>query len=174
LRLLLVELLDRAERIELVEESAVDHFIFRRASQRVKIAPMRRVVILSLAALPAAALAAAPPSALAKVAGGLWEISGVPGASAPVRQCVADVLTLAQFEHRSRTCTHTVITDDGSSTLIRYSCGAAGFGHSEIDVITPRSLRIATQGISDELPFNYVLQAHRVGDCEKSASSSSH
>ena len=136
---------------------------------------MRRGVILGLAiALPAAAFAAAPPSALAKVAGGLWEISGVPGANAPVRQCVGDVLALAQFEHRSRTCTRTVITDEGSSTVIRYSCGAADFGHSEIKVITPRALRISTQGISDQLPFNYVLQAHRVGDCEKSASSSSH
>ena len=155
--------------------SAADHFIFRRRAPVLNNAPMRRVVILGLAiAAPAAALAAAPPAALAKVAGGLWEISGVPGASAPVRQCIGDVLTLAQFEHRSRTCTRTVITDEGSSTVIRYSCGAAGFGHSEIDVITPRSLRISTQGISDQLPFNYVLQAHRVGDCEKSASSSSH
>ena len=136
---------------------------------------MRRAVILGLAiAVPAAVLAAAPPSALAKVAGGVWEISGVPGASAPVRQCVGDVTTLAQFEHRSNTCTRTVVTDEGTSTVIRYSCGAAGFGNSEINVITPRSLRISTQGISDQLPFNYVLQAHRVGDCEKSASSSSH
>lgn len=136
---------------------------------------MRRVVILGLAiGVPAAVFAAAPPSALAKVAGGLWEISGVPGASGPVRQCVGDVLTFAQFEHRSRTCARTVISDDGSSTVIRYSCGAADFGHSEIHVITPRALRISTQGISDELPFNYVLQARRVGDCEKSASSPSH
>ena len=136
--------------------------------------PMRSVILAIAVAVPTVALAAAPPSALAKVAGGLWEISGVPGASAPVRQCVANVMALAQFEHRSRTCSRTVVTDEGTSTVIRYSCGAAGFGHSEIDVITPRSLRIATQGISDQLPFNYVLQAHRVGDCEKSASSSSH
>ena len=45
------------------------------------------------------------------------------------------------------------------------SSGAAGFGHSEVTLLTPRSLRIATQGISDGLPFNYVLQAHRIADC---------
>jgi hypothetical protein len=67
-----------------------------------------------------------------------------------------------------------VIKDAGTSAQVEYSCGGAGFGHSEIDVITPRSLRIATQGISDGLPFNYVLQARRVDDCPKSASTARH
>jgi len=34
-------------------------------------------------------------------------------------------------------------------------------------LITPRSIRIETQGISDNLPFNYVIQARRVGDCPR-------
>jgi len=66
------------------------------------------------------------------------------------------------------------LKDDGSSVAIEYSCGAAGFGHSEIDVITPRSLRISTQGISDGLPFNYVLQARRIDDCPKNATVTRH
>ena len=136
---------------------------------------MRRGLILAAAiAVPAAALAAAPPAALTKVAGGLWEISGIPGANSAVRQCVADVRALAQFEHRTRTCSRTVLSEKGTSTVITYSCGPADFGQSQIDVITPRSLRIATQGISDQMPFNYVIQAHRVGDCTKTAASSSH
>jgi hypothetical protein len=125
-------------------------------------------------AIPAAVIVAAPPVALSKVAGGMWEISGVPGASAPLRQCIADVLTLAQFEHRTRNCSRTVLSDKGESTVINYSCGPADFGQSQIDVITPRALTIRTQGISDQLPFNYVLEARRIGDCEKNASSSPH
>jgi hypothetical protein len=132
------------------------------------------VILGLLAAIPAAVIAAAPPAALSKVAGGLWEVTGVPGASAPVRQCFADVLTMAQFEHRTRNCPHTVLSDKGDSTVINYSCGPSDFGQSEVDVITPRSLRISTQGISDQMPFNYVIQAHRVGDCTKSPSASSH
>ena len=136
---------------------------------------MRRLVILALAAaFPAVAVAAKPPSALAQIAAGIWEVSGAPGSQAPVRECVADVLALAQFEHRGRTCSHKVLADGGRSTLVNYSCGSAGFGQSKIDVITPRSLRISTQGISDQLPFNYVLQARRVGDCAKSASLTHH
>jgi hypothetical protein len=119
-------------------------------------------------------VAAAPPSALTQAQPGMWEISGAPGARTPVRQCVADIAVLARFEHRAKTCVAKIVKDDGSSTSIRYSCGGAGFGNSEIDVITPRSLRISTQGISDGLPFNYVLQARRIDDCSKSTVSERH
>jgi hypothetical protein len=135
---------------------------------------MRLATILALAIPATAALAAAQPSALATVAGGLWEISGAPGGAKPVKQCLSDVLTLAQFEHRAKTCTRNVITDGQRSTRITYDCGPAGFGQTDMEVITPRSLKIRTQGISDQQPFNYVLQAHRVGECEKNASSTHH
>ena len=117
---------------------------------------------------------AAKPAALAQVAPGLWEVSGVPGMKAPVRQCVGDLLALAQFEHRKASCDRRVLSDNETSTIVEYTCSGGGFGHSEISLITPRNLRISTQGISDGLPFNYVLQARRVGDCAKSASSSRH
>jgi hypothetical protein len=119
------------------------------------------------------AAAAQTPKALASISSGLWEISGAPGMSAPVRQCISDVSLLAQFEHRGRACSHDIVSDGPGSTVIRYSCGAAGFGQSEVDVVTPRSLRISTQGISDNLPFNYVLQARRLGDC-RDASATPH
>jgi hypothetical protein len=136
---------------------------------------MGRGVILSLiVAVPAAAWGAAQPSALAQVAGGLWEISGVPGSSEAIRECVPNVALLAQFEHRGRNCSRNILSDKGSSTLISYKCGAAGFGQSTVEVLTPRSLQISTQGISDQLPFNYVLQAHRVGECTKSPTVTHH
>jgi hypothetical protein len=119
-------------------------------------------------------MAAGRPSALAQAQPGLWEISGAPGTRTPVRQCVVDIAALARFEHRSRGCSARVIKDAGSSAQIEYNCGGAGFGHSEITVLTPRSLRIATQGISGGLPFNYVLQARRIDDCSKSASVTRH
>ena len=114
-------------------------------------------------------IAATQLPTLAQTVPGLLEISGVPGTKLPVRQCVADVASLARFEHRGKACTAKILKNAGSSASIEYSCGTAGFGHSDIDVITPRSLRISTQGISDGLPFNYVLQARRVDECVKSA-----
>ena len=134
---------------------------------------MRGLILLFALGVPGAAVAAAP-SALAQVRGGLWEISGAPGTAQPVRQCVTDVLSLAQYEHRGKSCARTILRDEGLTVTVSYQCGAAGFGDSEIEVITPRSLRISTQGISDQLPFNYVLQAHRVGECAKSSAVTRH
>jgi hypothetical protein len=105
------------------------------------------------------------PALFGQTAPGLWEISGLPGAKAAARECLMDTAVLARYEHRSRSCTMKVTSDSQSSTVVDYSCGGAGFGHTKIDLITPRSLRIETQGVSDNLPFSYVLQARRVGDC---------
>jgi hypothetical protein len=104
-------------------------------------------------------------AALAQTAGGMWEITGAPGEKAPLRQCVADPAALAQFEHRGKACTRVVIRDSGTESVIHYTCAGGGFGDSKLTVITPRSLKIETQGIAGDGPFNYVLQARRVGDC---------
>ncbi|MEO7277888.1 MAG: DUF3617 family protein [Sphingomicrobium sp.] len=111
--------------------------------------------------------AAQAPSALAEVKPGMWELTGIPGSSAPQRLCIADLDRLVRFEHRSQNCTSNVISDEGRSTVIGYSCGAAGFGRTRIDVVTPRNIKVGTQGISGQLPFNYTLTARRVGDCAK-------
>ena len=125
------------------------------------------VAVLTLAA-------AQQPLALTQAQPGLWEVSGAPAAGAAVRECLTDVALLARFEHRARMCNATVLRAGPSSMTVNYSCGAAGFGRSEINVITPRSLRISTQGISDGLPFNYVLHARRVDDCAKATVSLRH
>ncbi len=118
--------------------------------------------------------AAARPYALKMTSPGMWEVSGAPGARGPVFQCVADPVVLAQFEHRGKRCSRTVISDNLSSTVISYTCLDGGFGRSKITVLTPRSLRIETQGISQGLPFNYVIQARRVGDCPGAATAAAH
>lgn len=105
------------------------------------------------------------PSALKQTQGGLWEVSGFPGSKAPVRQCVAQAIALARIEHRGQSCAHTVLSDSGSSAVVEYRCRNGDFGQTRMTVITPRSLRIETQGISRAYPFNYVVQARRIGDC---------
>jgi hypothetical protein len=95
----------------------------------------------------------------------MWEVSRSATGHNPTRICVATPALLAQFEHRQQNCTRKVLTDQGSETLISYNCPAGGFGQSKMTLITPRSLRIDTQGISDNLPFHYQLYARRVGDC---------
>ena len=125
------------------------------------------------AALILALGAAGRPSSLARVEGGLWEIDRL-GPGVRPRLCVADPMTLANYEHRGRPCTRVVISDRPEGVLVHYTCARGGFGRSKIDVLTPRSIRIETQGIADDLPFNYVIQARRVGECSQRQSASAH
>jgi hypothetical protein len=111
--------------------------------------------------------AAARPSILAQTSHGLWEISGDPASAEPQRLCLADPALLAQFEHRKAACTRVVIREQGSSAEVQYTCPGGGFGQSNVTLLTPRSLRIHTQGISQDAPFNYVLQARRLGPCSE-------
>jgi hypothetical protein len=74
-------------------------------------------------------------------------------------------VAFAQYEQRNAACTRSVIRDSGTETTIHFSCSGGGFGQSTISVLTPRSLRVQTQGISGNSPFNYIFQARRVGNC---------
>lgn len=112
-----------------------------------------------------ALVAASVPRALAPALGGLWEVSRSATGHNPTRICVATPDLLAQFEHRQQRCQRTVVSDSGSETLISYNCPSGGFGQSKMTLITPRTLRIDTQGISDNLPFHYQLHARRIGSC---------
>lgn len=126
---------------------------------------VRLVLLTSAGALSCALLAAASqPAVLSQIAGGLWEISGQRGVPAR-RVCIAQAPLLAQVEHGPAGCTRTILRNDSASAVIEYSCGKRGFGHSEITMLTPRSVRIDTQGIADNAPFGYVAQARRVGIC---------
>ncbi len=109
--------------------------------------------------------AAQRPTALAQTSPGVWEISGVPGTTAPARRCLIDTAALSQVEHHGQSCTRVIVSDTPSTAVVHYTCTNGGFGHTEMTVLTPRSVRVQTQGISNGAPFNYVVQARRVGAC---------
>ena len=119
--------------------------------------------LLSMSAM--AIIAAAQPRALAPAAGGLWEVSQSATGHNADRICVPTPDVLAQYEHRAGHCTRTTVSDSGTEAVIHYTCSDGGFGQSKVKLLTPRSLRIDTQGISGNLPFHYQLHARRVGDC---------
>jgi hypothetical protein len=110
-----------------------------------------------------ALLAAASPVALSQVQGGEWEVAR--SGSAPLKLCLSNAAELAQLEHRGARCTRTVLREAGSTTRISYTCAGGGFGESNLTLVTPRSLRVETQGISANAPFKYKFQARRIGDC---------
>ncbi len=109
--------------------------------------------------------AAKSPTALSQTSGGSWEITGLPGTGEPIRRCIGNTISFAQIEHRGQSCTQVVISDTPTTALVHYTCTNGGFGRTELTLLTPRSLRVQTQGISNGAPFNYVVQARRMGTC---------
>ncbi len=110
-------------------------------------------------------LAGAAPAALSGVEPGLWEVSRSATGHAAVRMCVADVVALAQFEHRGERCTPRILSSRGDGATIHFTCQGGDFSRTEVTVLTPRSLRLDTQGIHRGEPFSYQLHARRAGSC---------
>lgn len=121
---------------------------------------------LFVLAAAAAAMAADAPKTLGGAAPGLWDLTGVQGSKVPVRECLTKLSALGRYEHRARTCTATTLSDTGQVAVINYTCGASDFGRTSIKFVTPRILKVETQGISDGLPFGYTIEARRVGECK--------
>ena len=124
----------------------------------------RTMLALAAAGGAFALVAASEPSMLKTIQPGQWEVqrSDAP----PQRMCVRNVGALAQIEHRGSTCTRVVIRESAGAATIHYTCTGAGFGESNLSLVTPRSIRVQTQGISrDSAPFNYTFQARRIGNC---------
>jgi hypothetical protein len=115
--------------------------------------------------LAASALAATGPRALAPAAGGSWQVSRDARGAEAQTLCIAEPVLLGQWEHRAAKCERSVLLDERDKAIIEYHCGDGGFGRSEMTLLTPRTLRVATQGIANGAPFNYVLHARRVGNC---------
>lgn len=127
-----------------------------------------RVVHVTLAAGAALLLGAAPVTESPRLARpGLWDISLSATGSKAHRVCLGDPMFLTQWEHRGGACTRVVIAEHGSEAMVHYTCAGGGFGQSVITLVTPRSIKVETQGISNGLPFNYSLYAWRAGECRK-------
>jgi hypothetical protein len=110
--------------------------------------------------------AAQRPTSLNMVEGGLWEIDRLGPGERP-RLCISDPMQFAHYEHRGQACTRVIISDGPNGAVIQYTCPRGGFGRSTVKALTPRSLRVDTQGIADNAPFQYVFSARRVGTCAR-------
>ena len=124
---------------------------------------LRRSVRPALLAAGAGLLVGASlPQAMAGP--GEWAI-GKTAAEAGERLCLSDPAVLMQWEHRGKQCTRVIVTSSLDHAEVHYTCVGGGFGSSRVQVLTPRAIKIATQGISDGFPFAYSVHARRVGAC---------
>lgn len=100
----------------------------------------------------------------AMVGPGEWEV-GKTASGRGEKVCLPDPALLMQWEHRGKPCTRDILTSSLDRADVQYACGSSDFGTSRMQVLTPRSIKINTQGIAGGLPFGYQIHARRVGDC---------
>jgi hypothetical protein len=119
------------------------------------------------APVPPAGATAAPAdlalAALKQLEPGLWQLDVQGRASRTM--CVAEPSGLVQIEHEQTGCTRFVIANEPKTATVHYSCQRTGWGRTTVRVDTPRSAVIQTQGIARNAPFDYLVQARRVGTC---------
>ena len=106
--------------------------------------------------------AASLPSAM--IGPGEWEVSATAAARGE-KLCLSDPALLIQWEQRTKACERTVLTSSADRAEVHYTCSGGGFGTSKVEELTPRSVKVDSQGIADGLPFARTIYAHRLGAC---------
>ena len=101
---------------------------------------------------------------LPMVAPGEWQVSATVGGKAE-RICLSDPGLLMQWEHRTKKCEQVILSSTADRAEVSYTCAGGGFGTSKVEVLTPRSIKVDSQGISDGYPYARTVFANRVGAC---------
>jgi hypothetical protein len=101
---------------------------------------------------------------LDKLENGRWELREHPG-SPPQNLCVPNGRRLIQLRHPGAQCDSFVVEDGPSQVVVQYTCNGHGYGRTRVRRETNRLVQIDSQGIADGLPFEFSVEARRVGEC---------
>jgi len=118
-----------------------------------------------LAVLLGGAAARSPILAFNRITPGEWQLRALDG-SAPVRRlCIKDAYDLIQLRHPGSACSRFVLTNEAQSATVHYTCTGAGYGRTTISVETPELIRIDSQGLANQMPFQTSFEGRRLGQC---------
>lgn len=95
---------------------------------------------------------------------GGWELRERAG-SPPQKLCVPNGRRLIQLRHPGAQCSSFVVEDGPAEVVVQYSCPGHGYGRTRVRRETDRLVQIDSQGIVDGLPFDFSVEARRVGEC---------
>lgn len=99
---------------------------------------------------------------------GLWNFRAVGGGAtgaATSKLCVGDALRLARIQHLDAQCTHYVVRSSPNSVTVSYSCKGQGQGLTTIRKESDRLIHIQSQGIRNNAPFSFSVEARHAGTC---------
>ena len=125
-------------------------------------------VVLGLGLLVGTTARADAPQAssvLATIEPGQWQLTDT-ASDAGRSLCVRDPRALLQLGHADTAqCSRFVVSQSPRELTVHYTCPGAGHGHTTIGIVTPRSIKLETQGIAGGLPFQHSYAGRRVGAC---------
>lgn len=101
---------------------------------------------------------------LARLSKGEWTIKHRDG-SPDRRICVRSGQELIQLRHAESGCSQFVIEDADSKVTVQYTCPSNGFGRTSIRRETDSLIQIESQGITSNLPFQFIAEARQTGRC---------
>lgn len=129
---------------------------------------LRLSALLLVAALGFAAPASGqrqPLSMLDQLESGRWELRPRDARGSAEQICLQDGRRLIQLRHPASVCQRLIVTDGPGEVTVQYTCRGRGYGRTHIRRETGRLVQIESQGIVDGLPFDFVAEGRRIGDC---------
>lgn len=124
------------------------------------------VLFIAIPATVDAEPAAQQLTALQSLQSGEWELRSRDPSVAAIRLCATDMRQLLQPRHAGQSCPHVVVEDAAKRAVVTYECAGSGQGRTSLRVETARLVQIDSQGVSGGLPFAFVAEGRRVGDCK--------
>jgi hypothetical protein len=96
---------------------------------------------------------------------GNWELRSRSAGGAPQRMCIDHARRFIQLRHQADACDRFVVEDGANNVTVQYTCRGRGYGRTHIRRETSRLVQIDSQGIANGLPFEFTVEARRIGDC---------
>jgi hypothetical protein len=124
---------------------------------------------LVLAGMGAAVLlggaADAPILAFSRIQPGEWQLRALDNSQPARRLCIDDPYDLIQLRHPGAACSRFVLMNEAQSATVHYTCTGAGYGRTTFKVETSELVRIESQGLANQSPFQMSLEGRRLGPC---------
>ncbi len=123
------------------------------------------VPIAGAAALLGAAPARSPILAFNQIQPGGWQLRARDESTPARRLCIGDPYDLIQIRHPGAACSRFVLANEAQSATVHYTCTGAGYGRTTVTVETGQLIRIESQGLVNQSPFQVSMEARRTGGC---------
>jgi hypothetical protein len=130
---------------------------------------LRRILILpaiGAVALLGGAANAPAIQAFGRIQPGAWVLHAFDGSVADQKLCIDDAYDLIQLRHPGASCSRFILTNDPTTATVHYTCNGAGYGRTTIKVETGQLIRLESQGLANQSPFQLALEGRRSGTCE--------